>query len=411
MNTTPIPTSHHHVIDFAMCSARSLERARRHVILLTLFALAMISAGCGQDDVQAVEAWGIEDAQQVDAVSPAKPTLSPEVLPRNLNPDDPNLDGSCGVSLCPTPWEDKPTQARSCREVFKVDEGDGLKVISNRLKLYDERGRFVELREGDLAVVQNEYDERGLLVWTKSRGGDGLIEHEQRYVYNEAAQLIASTRRDEEATTTTTWTYDELGRVSSSHDIFTYEDREESRWRFYRYEGYVAKTYFDSNDNGRLDVGIDEVFTDYTYDASGKLLWIKPYSEAYGAPYVISKYNYNQQDKLISIVNQRLDDGSSTVYEDFSYDSQGRLALIRALPNLAVSVNGDEVLIRDRLELKRTDGAVTQALIYGSMKQEPVVSLQLSGSMCERSLLDWRRFLMYGLIRGCGSAPCITRSR
>lgn len=409
MNAHPIPHYPHKLSTgramFSGC------KPHKRLALQTLCALVALTlgAGCmGSDDVQSSETWGIDDANNPKMMTPPpteQPTISPAKLPGGLNADDPNLNGDCGVALCPTPWEDQLKEAASCREVSKVDTGDGLTLLSDRLKIYNEQGWLVEVREGDVVIMSNDYDERGLLLSTKTFSPTGDQGSEVRYVYNDDGLLISSTTTEGgELTRQEAWTYDELGRVSSRQDVLS-----EDQWTFYRYEGYVAKTYWDSNENGRLDVGIDTLFTDYTYDVMGTLLTVQSYPRAYGGPNLVMEHHYNELGKLASIVSKNTEDGSSEVFQDFSYDSMGRLLSIKDTPSAVVSVEGKEVLVKDRLKLSRTNGALKRVDFYGSFKESPLFTLELDGSMCERSLRDWRRFLKFALSTSCGNTPCVQR--
>ena len=142
-----------------------------------------------------------------------------------------------------------------------------------------------------------------------------------------------------ETTTDVTYTYDELHRVTSAHELYG------NTWREYQYDSLSNLTYESNSNNVHYDYKLnnlnqlvqksyssnDKEGTLYTYDKRGNLV-LEEYGKLNGSPngqkrQTVAEYTYDETNKMVKGVN--------SIGESSSYLFNGRNALVEQTWHIA----------------------------------------------------------------------------
>lgn len=142
-----------------------------------------------------------------------------------------------------------------------------------------------------------------------------------------------------ETTTDVTYTYDELHRVTSAHELYG------NTWRQYQYDSLSNLTYESNSNNVHYDYKLNNLNqlvqkfyssnnkegTLYTYDKRGNLI-LEEYGKLNGNPngqkrQTVAEYTYDETNKMVKGVN--------SIGESSSYLFNGRNALVEQTWHIA----------------------------------------------------------------------------
>jgi hypothetical protein len=204
-------------------------------------------------------------------------------------------------------------------------------IKQNKLKSLN--GTFTYKKRGDVLKPTEfkyvyEFNPEGQLISTyETRTDDGSVDTSwNKYLYDDAANLIKHSKSDNEGFTTILYEYDSLGRVVTEEYVKDIDSNgvlvrslsfNKEKIAYADYGGQIKKTRFNNYDLPYLDEFLNYNELGYLVE---KIEKIKMTSTVY-----TYHYSYNEKGKLAAI--RKTSNQSEDILEElkFSYDELGNL--------------------------------------------------------------------------------------